>query len=90
MPPKKVIDFKSTVSANYDIDLVEFKQEFYFEAFSNPEMRPSDLEPLALRLCAFIDLKDENKMNIPFSQPFASRFVSVLFTDANDHTSLYP
>jgi len=48
------------------------------------------LEPLALRLCAFVDLKDENKMNIPFSQAFASRFVSILFTDVHDHTALYP
>lgn len=89
MPPAKVIDF-SKLSDKFNIDLVEFQQSFYTEAFLDPEMRPSMLEPLSLRLCAFADLKNEDKMNIPFSQAFASRFISVLFTDAHDNTHLYP
>ena len=89
MPERKPIDY-SLLSTRASIDLVEFKQSFYTRAFRDPSKRPSDLEPLALRLCAFIDLKNEDKMSkIPFSQPFASRFVSVLFTDVHDHTHLY-
>lgn len=67
MPAPKVIDFKGKISQNFDIDLVEFQQSFYTEAFKDPTKRPSELEPLQLRLCAFVDLKQENKMNIPFS-----------------------
>ena len=90
MPPLKPIDF-SQISSKRQIDLVEFNQEFYIRAFKDPYMRPQDLEPLCLRVCAFIDLKDENMMNkIPFSQPFACRFVSVLFTDRLDHNHLFP
>ena len=88
MPPAKVIDF-TRISDKFDIDLVEFHQNFYTEAFLDPEMRPSMLEPLRLRLCAFVDLKNEDKMNIPFSQAFASRFVSVMFTDVHDNSHLY-
>lgn len=29
-------------------------------------------------------------MNIPFGENFASRFISILFTDRHDHTGLYP
>ena len=57
MPSFKHIDFRGTISPNFDIDLVEFHQSFYTEAFTDPNNRPSDLEPLKLRLCAFVDLK---------------------------------
>lgn len=46
MPAPKVIDFKGKISPNYDIDLVEFQQSFYTEAFKDPNKRPSELEPL--------------------------------------------
>ena len=89
MPRAKAINFKDSISSNHDIDLVEFQQSFYTEAFKDPNMRPSDQEPLNLRLCAFVDLKEENKMNIPFSRAIASRFISVFFTDTHDHTMHY-
>ena len=63
MPPAKVIDFKGKISSSFDIDLVEFQQSFYTTAFKDPTNRPSDLAPLGLRLCAFVDLKSENKVN---------------------------
>jgi len=66
LPRAKVIDY-SQISSRQVIDLVEFEQSFYTNTFRDPNKRPSDLEPLRLRLCAFIDLKDEDKMNIPFS-----------------------
>lgn len=58
MPKPKVIDYK-TISSKVDIDVVEFQQSFYKTAFRDPTNRPSDLQPLTLRLCAFIDMKME-------------------------------
>ena len=67
LPPAKPIDY-SKLSSKKDIDLIEFQQGFYSKAFRDPNMRPSDLEPLNLRLCAFVDLKEERVMDvIPFS-----------------------
>ena len=67
MPKPKVIDYRQ-ISTKVDIDLVEFQQSFYKTAFKDPSNRPSDLEPLNLRLCAFIDTKDEVEVHqIPFS-----------------------
>lgn len=45
-----------------------------------------------MRLCSFIDLKDENnnKVNLPLMQTFASRYISIMFTSKFDHTGLYP
>ena len=50
---------------------------------------------LSLRLCAFVDILGDSKVepqafwqpfvNVPFSQPFASRYVSILFTDSIDN-----
>ena len=62
MPKLKVIDYR-TISQTIDVNLVEFQQSFYKSAFKDPTNRPSDLAPLALRLCAFVDLKNENKVN---------------------------
>jgi len=47
---------------------------------------------LSLRLCAFVDLKSDknDKVNIPLMQPFASRYITMLFTDRFDHVHLYP
>ena len=65
----KPIEFAATVGqgALAQIDLVEFEHSFYQEAYKDVDKRPCSMELLALRLCAFVDLKDQNKMNIPFS-----------------------
>ena len=73
-----------------DLDLVEFCQSFYTDIFSNGEKRPSELELYKLRLVAFVDLKEQDKVNIPLSRPVSCRYVTVLFTDRQDHRHLYP
>jgi hypothetical protein len=91
VPKAKEIDFKS-LGLNLDIDFVSFQHSFYQEAFREITLAESIKRMLALRVCAFIDLKNDenNKLNIPLMQSFASRFVSLLFTDKFDHEHLYP
>ena len=90
LPKAKVIDFKS-MGLNLDVDYVSFQHSFYQEAFREITLENSVKQMLALRLCAFIDMKDadNNKLNIPLMQSFASRFVTLLFTDKFDLTHLY-
>jgi hypothetical protein len=70
--------------------MVEFSSSFYQEAFRDQNLEPETRNLLRLRVCAFIDLKEARKVNIPFTQSFASRYVTVLFTDRNDHRMKYP
>lgn len=86
-----MIDFKAK-GLNLDIDFVSFQHSFYQEAFREVTLFDSVKRILSLRLVAFVDLKheDNNKVNIPLMQSFASRFVTLLFTDKFDHTHLYP
>lgn len=68
-----------------DLDLVEFCQSFYSDIFSSVERRPSQLEVYKLRLVAFVDLKEQDKVNIPLSRPVSCRYVTILFTDRHNH-----
>lgn len=90
IPKARVIDFKS-MGLTLDVDYVSFQHSFYQEAFREITLENSIKQMLALRLCAFIDMKheDNNKLNIPLMQSFASRFVTLLFTDKFDLTHLY-
>ena len=63
------------------IDLVEFNHGFYQEHFRDMGLSNITKGILALRLCAFVDLGTESqKANIPLSQSFAARFVTILAT----------
>eukprot|EP00347_Sterkiella_histriomuscorum_P001942 403370075 len=70
----------------FGYDAVEFEHSFYIDKFSDKTR--SDLELFRLRLCAFIDVKDAIKQWISFSQFFACRFVSVLFTNINNNQDI--
>jgi hypothetical protein len=66
LPKPKVIDFKA-MGLNLDIDFVGFQHSFYQEAFREITLADSTKKMLALRVCAFVDLKydENNKVNIP-------------------------
>jgi hypothetical protein len=90
LPKPQPVDLSSFGGNQADVDLIEFQQSLYTEAFGSKQTPVSTLKSMQLRLCAFIDLKSTKKANIPFRQQFACRYVSLLFTDYVDETHLYP
>lgn len=81
IPKVHDIDFSSIGLDKLAIDLVEFNHSFYQEAFRDIQLSPATKRLLSLRLVAFIDLHNEDKVNIPLMQAVASRYVSLIFTD---------
>mmetsp|Transcript_21430 Transcript_21430/g.20601 ORF Transcript_21430/g.20601 Transcript_21430/m.20601 type:complete len:89 (-) Transcript_21430:122-388(-) len=65
------------------MDVVEFDHSFYQDIFRDRSLTMEDTNLLRLRLCAFVDLKEETGNYIDFRQSYAGRYVSLLFTDRN-------
>jgi hypothetical protein len=64
--------------------LVEFDNSFYTDIFRERSLTNQEKDLYRLRLCAFIDLNDQKRKFIEFRQSFASRYVSVMFTERNN------
>ena len=61
--------------------MVEFESSFYKEIFADKHTLMKDKDLYRFRLCAFIDLKESEKISVTFRQNFTCRYVSVMFTD---------
>jgi len=68
LPPQHApADFeKCGIHKLKDVEKVEFSHSFYQEAFRDSETAPEKLSLMKLRLCAFLDLHDEQISSIPF------------------------
>lgn len=62
-------------------DLVEFEKSFYGEIFKDRNLIMKDKDFFRLRLCAFVDMKDNRVVKAPLKQYFTGRYVSVMITD---------
>ena len=91
LPPSFDIDFKAMgLKSLAGVKLHEFSHAFYQERFRNPTLSGEFKKLISFRVCAFVDLGEENKANIPLSQAFASRFVTILPTSVIDERYKYP
>ena len=78
MPKSFEVNLKH-VSSLKGVDVVEFNHDFYNEKFRDITLSPNTKRVFSLRLCAFVDLGyDVTKANIPLSQQFAARFITIV------------